>query len=186
MGKLKTSQLTASFNFYGIFFFKLKWINVNNMNTKLGILYLYIGTGLRRRYQRWYTRCISGIIFIRYTQNERFQRQSNGVCVANITTGPKQDWQNTMKALALSLILLSFVYTLPHGSKYKKSTRTGTQFTTMGMLMICWKNVPSKLDKNVINKELQHPDDFIFCVAHIPVVLCLTTWVQSWPTTINL
>ena len=31
--------------------------------------------------------------------------------------------------------------------------------------MVCWKNVPSKLDKYVIDKELQYPDGFIFCVA---------------------
>jgi hypothetical protein len=27
------------------------------------------------------------------------------------------------------------------------------------------ENVPSELDKYVIDKELQHTDDFIFCVA---------------------
>ena len=34
----------------------------------------------------------------------------------------------------------------------------------MGMPVICWKNVPFELDKYLIDKELQHTDDFIFCV----------------------
>ena len=34
---------------------------------------------------------------------------------------------------------------------------------SLGMLML--KNVPSKLNRYVINKELQHTDNFIFCVT---------------------
>jgi hypothetical protein len=70
-----------------------------------------------------------------------------------------------MKALALSLILLSFAYTLPHGSKCKKIEKDRDTVCYHGYADYLLKNVPSKLDKCVIDKELQHSDYFIFCVA---------------------
>ena len=40
-----------------------------------------------------------------------------------------------------------------------------SQFDPIEMPIILLKNVPSEFDKYVIDKELQHIDDFIFCVT---------------------
>jgi hypothetical protein len=52
----------------------------------------------------------------------------------------------------------------------------------MGMLMISWK-YPSELDKYVINNELHHTHNFIFCVPSD--VFCVVSDKISWFETQN-
>jgi len=42
--------------------------------------------------------------------------------------------------------------------------KRGTDFSLRDAIDLL-ENVPSELDKYVIDKELQHTDDFIFCVT---------------------
>ena len=47
----------------------------------------------------------------------------------------------------------------------KRSTNRVAQFDPIRVPHILLKNVPSEFDKYVIDKELQHSDEFTFCVT---------------------
>jgi hypothetical protein len=47
----------------------------------------------------------------------------------------------------------------------KDRQREVAQFDPIGMPIILLKNAPSEFDKYVIDKELQHSDDFTFCAT---------------------